>query len=64
MPSTLPISGPHQFSASSSDPEAIKANTLVFIAERMAGIEWFLGEINDKMFKNQATLTAIAQKMK
>jgi hypothetical protein len=63
MPSTPPITGPHQFAASSSQSaEAIAASALAFIAQRMAGIEWLLTELNDKMFKVQTDLSQINHK--
>jgi len=58
MPNTTPVSGPHQFRASSGNAEAIQADAIVFIAERMAGIEWLRSELNNKMFKIQNDLNS------
>jgi hypothetical protein len=52
MPSTPPITSAHQFSPSSSNlPDAKQATALEFIADRAAGIEWELHELNDKLFR-------------
>lgn len=56
-----PVVGPINFHAvSSGPPEAHVAHAAEFIAERMAGIEWQLAQLNDKLFKIQASVLSIA----
>lgn len=64
MPSTPPMGGAHQFHTANSQVEGVQTDAIVFIAERMAGIEWLLSEINEKMFKMQTDLTQINYKTK
>ena len=55
MTSTPPLSEPHKFIPPGGTAEAIGAQALVFIAQRLAGVEWVLGEINEKLHKIIAT---------
>jgi hypothetical protein len=61
MPTTPPITGPHTFSAVGT-PEQIQQNALVFMAERLASIEWLMFEMNNKMFKVQTDIGQINHK--
>jgi len=54
------MSGPHKFNNANTNADMRASNALEFIAERMAGIEWLLSELNDKAFKIQTSLTSIA----
>jgi hypothetical protein len=60
MTDTPPISGPHKFSHSNANVDQVNSQALVFIAERLAGIEWMLSQMNDKALKVQTTLVSIA----
>jgi hypothetical protein len=51
MPTNPPIGGPHQFHSQAATADAIQANAAAFIAERVAGIEWQLVELNNNLFK-------------
>jgi hypothetical protein len=52
MPSNPPINGPHQFHGrQSANADAIQADASAFVAERLAGIEWQLVELNNNLFK-------------
>jgi hypothetical protein len=52
MPTHTPINGPHEFSGrQTTDIGQIQANAAAFIAERVAGIEWQLVELNNNLFK-------------
>ena len=63
MPQTPPLSGPHQFSPSSNNIDTIAAEAAAFIAQRLAGIEWVLGELNLKALSIQSSLALMAGKM-
>jgi hypothetical protein len=64
MPQNLPVTNPHTFHPSTTGaPDAHAAQALEFIAERMAGIEFILTEMNQKMFKMEAAFSLIAQKL-
>lgn len=63
MPNTPPITGPHPYNPVTSAPtgtsvpsEARQAAALEFLAERAAGIEWQLVELNEKLFRIVAQL--------
>ena len=52
MPNTPPITSQRRFySPSGGTAEWSQAHALDFIAERAAGIEWHLAQLNDKLFK-------------
>lgn len=57
-------SGPHKFSQPMGGVDQVKAGALVFMAERLAGLEWVLGEINEKMLKMENHLQQINHKTK
>ena len=65
MPDTPPLTGPHSFSplrnampTTQASPEDRQAVALEFLAERLAGIEWQLVELNQKLFQVVAHLSA------
>ena len=59
MPNTPPITGQHEFNpGNQSDADWARANALAFIAERAAGIEWQLAQLNEKLFQIQARLSS------
>lgn len=62
MPDSPPMPGPEMFKAAdpSIKPEQVEANALAYIAQRMAGIEWELQQLNETVHKAQASLTALA----
>ncbi len=64
MPATPPLSGPYEFNPARSDIDGQQAEALVFIAQRLAGIEWILGELNLKATKVESSLALVAGKMK
>jgi hypothetical protein len=53
MPSNAPVTGPHEFRGYGHGvaTEVMHANAAAFIAERVAGIEWQLVELNNNLFK-------------
>ena len=63
MSGTSPIAGPELFRGAGQDmtPEQIQVNALAFIAQRMAGIEWELHQLNETVLKAQSSLYAVAQ---
>jgi hypothetical protein len=63
MVQTRQMLGPHTFQAhAGGDPAANEVVALIFIAERMAGIEWLLAGVNEKLSGIQGSLSAIAHK--
>lgn len=61
MPATIPLTGPHALHTSGSDVAKTQAEAIVFIAERLAGIEWLLTELNRKAIKIESSMIAVAQ---
>ena len=59
MPNSPPITGQHEFNSSSmsGSSDSAQASALAFIAERAAGIEWQLAQLNEKLFQILARLT-------
>jgi hypothetical protein len=57
MPNTPPITGPHELNAQ-GDMNHIQSQATVFMAERVAGIEWQLAQLNEKLFQIVARLSS------
>lgn len=53
MPNTPPLTGQHNFTGNAQGiaPEWVEANALSFIAERAAGIEWQLVQLNQYLHR-------------
>ena len=63
MTKDAPTHGPHTFLLPTGDKsDARTAHALEFVAQRTAGIEWQLAELNDKLLQIATHLKSIASK--
>lgn len=63
MAQNAPMHGPHTFLLPTGDKsDARAAHALEFVAQRVAGIEWQLAELNEKLLQIAAHLKSMASK--
>ena len=54
------LAAPEKFNSISTGVEQLQAEALTFIAQRLAGIEWQLSELNARVSKATTPVEAIA----